>query len=71
MLQAASAYLNGGGVDELRAALDQDGGQPGERTRGLLTNVLAGAGVLAGGVTGNAAYDGMVALGQVFPGFTG
>jgi hypothetical protein len=72
MLRAASAYLNSGGVDELRAALDQDGGQPGERTRGLLTNVLAGAGVVVGGVTGNAAYDGLIALlGQVFPGFTG
>lgn len=72
MLLAASAFLNGGGVDELRATLEDDGGQPGERTRGFLKNVLAGAQVLVGGVTGNAAYDGLVALlRQVFPGFAG
>lgn len=72
MFKMASAYLDHGGVHEFQAALDQDGGQPGARTRGFLTNVLAGAQVLAGGITGNAAYEGLVALlGQVFPGFTG
>lgn len=70
LLREAAKLLVGDGVEALRAALNDDGDQPAEATRGFLDRVKAGAYGLAGGLTTNAAYDGLVVLlHQVFPGF--
>lgn len=69
LIAAASHLLSVQGVGELSAALDSDGGQPGDATRSFLSRVRSGAVVLASGVATNAAYDGLLALiHQVFPG---
>jgi hypothetical protein len=70
LLREAGELLAGDGVEALGAALKDDGDEPGEATRGFLDRVKVGAYGLAGGLTTNAAYDGLVALlQQVFPGF--
>lgn len=70
LLTAARSILDERGVDELSTALRDDGGEPGDATRGFLDRVRSGSYSLAGGLAVNGAYDGLVALlGQVFPGF--
>lgn len=70
LLREAGNFLAGDGVDALRAALKDDGDEPAKATSGFLDRVKAGAYGLAGGVTTNAAYDGLaVLLRQAFPGF--
>ena len=72
LLKAVGELLGQQGRDDLHAALESDGGEPGEKTRGFLAKVKGGAYVLAGGLTTNGAYDGLVALiGSVYNGFTG
>ena len=69
LLEAARNLLAGEAVAELAAALEEDGGQPGPETTEFLDRVKQGGVLLAGGITTNAAYDGLVALlGQVFGG---
>ena len=69
LLHEAGKLLAEDGVEALRAALKDDGDKPAEATRGFLDTVKAGAYGLAGGLTTNAAYDGLVVLlHQVFPG---
>jgi hypothetical protein len=69
LLDAAKNLLAGEAVDELAAALEEDGGQPGPETSKFLGRVKQGGVLLAGGITTNAAYDGLVALlRQVFGG---
>lgn len=68
LLDAARSLLSEEGVAALAEALKQDGGQPATETRSLLDRVRGGAYVLAGGMAGNAAYDGLVELlGMAFP----
>lgn len=68
MLRAATAYLDSDGVEALAEALGIDGGKPDEATKSFLDRVKTGSYVLAGGLTTNAAYDGIVALlRQTFP----
>ncbi|SKB07674.1 hypothetical protein SAMN06295964_1778 [Aeromicrobium choanae] len=71
-LIAAARTLAGEEVaGDLQAALAKDGGNPGAATRGVLGRIRTGSIGLAGGLSVNAAYDGLVALiAQVFPGFT-
>lgn len=72
LLTAVGELLGQQGRDDLREALDSDGGEPAEKTRGFLEKVKGGTYVLAGGLTANGAYDGLVALiGSVYRGFTG
>lgn len=69
LLKAARALVGVEGARELAQALADDGGQPGPQTRTFLHRVKQGGVVLAGGITTNGAYDGLVALlGQVFGG---
>jgi len=69
LIESASQLLSLESVEALQAALESDGGQPGEATRSFLDRVRSGAVLLAAGVTTNAAYDGLLALlHQVFPG---
>ena len=69
LLREAGKLLAEDGVEALRDALKDDGDKPAEATRGFLDRVKAGAYGLAGGLTTNAAYDGLLALlHQVFPG---
>jgi hypothetical protein len=69
LLEAARALVGEQAVSELASAIDEDGGEPGEATNRFLDRVKQGSVVLAGGVTTNGAYDGLVALlGQVFGG---
>ncbi|MGY6501829.1 MAG: AbiTii domain-containing protein [Acidimicrobiales bacterium] len=68
LLDAAATLLGPESVRALADALDADGSEPADATRGFLEKVKSGAVRLAGGVTTNAAYDGLVALlRQVFP----
>jgi hypothetical protein len=72
LLKAVGELLGQQGHDDLQAALEGDGGEPDEQTRGFLEKVKGGGYVLAGGLTTNGAYDGLVALlGSVFKHFTG
>lgn len=69
LLEAAKEILSSEGVDELAAALDEDGGEFGRETTKFLDRVKQGGVVLVGGITTNAAYSGLVALlGQAFGG---
>lgn len=69
LLTAARSILDEAGVADLEAAILEDGDEPGASTRGFLHRVRSGGYALAGGLTVNGAYDGLVAmLGQVFPG---
>lgn len=70
LLSATRSILEEQGVDDLGTALREDGGEPGDATRGFLDRVRSGSYGLVGGLAVNGAYDGLVALiGQVFPGF--
>lgn len=70
-LAVARTILDEDGVSDLEAALREDGGEPGDATRGFLDRVRSGAYGLVGGLAVNGAYDGlMTMLGQVFPGFS-
>lgn len=72
LLASARGLITEEGVSALSSALSQDGGEPKSAVRGILTKVSAGSWAIAGGVTGNAAYDGLVELlKQVFPSFVG
>lgn len=72
LLTAVGELLGQHGRDDLREALERDGGEPAEETRGFLEKVKGGAYALAGGLTTNGAYDGLVALiRSVYQGFTG
>lgn len=72
LLRAVGELVGKQGRDDLQTALESDGGQPAEKTRGFLEKVKGGAYALAGGLTTNGAYDGLVALiGSVFKGFSG
>lgn len=69
LLTAARSILDERGVEDLDAALGEDGGKPGDATLSVLDRVRSGGYSLAGGLAVNGAYDGLVALlGQVFPG---
>jgi hypothetical protein len=69
LLAAARSILDEDGVADLETALHEDGDEPGASTRGFLDRVRSGSYTLAGGLTVNGAYDGLVALlSQVFPG---
>lgn len=70
LLTLAPRLVGESGVAALAEALSQDGDEPGAQTRSVLERVRGGAYVVAGGMTGNAAYDGLVdLLHQVFPHF--
>lgn len=70
LLAAARSILDESGVEDLDAALRDDGGKPGGATRRFLDRVRSGSYSLAEGLAVNGGYDGLVALlGQVFPGF--
>lgn len=69
LLEASGQFITAEGVTALREALEEDGNQPGDRTKSLLERVRSGAYTLAGGVAGSGAYDGLVQLlTLVFPG---
>ncbi len=69
LLKAARSLLTDEGVEALAEALEGDGGEPATATRSVLDRVRGGAYVLAGGISGNAAYTGIVALiSMTFPG---
>ena len=71
LLKAVGELLGHQGRDDLKLALENDGGEPAEKTRDFLDKVKGGAYGLAGGLTTNGAYDGLVALlGSVFRHFT-
>ena len=68
LLQVVGSTYSPALEGELRDALEADGGEPAAATRSLLERVKAGSAALALGMTGNAAYDGLVRLlVQVFP----
>lgn len=70
LIAAARALAGEEVAGGLRAALAEDGGTPNAATRGVLSRIRAGSIGLVGGLSVNAAYDGLVALiAQVFPGF--
>lgn len=71
LLRAAAAYLDHEGIQDLADALAEDGDAPGEQTRTFLDKLKSGAYGLAGGITTNAAYDGLIQLFSLaFPNFT-
>ena len=69
LLKAAATLFQAEGVASLADALRADGEKPADATRNFLDRVKGSAVVLVGGVTTNAAYDGLLALlNQAFPG---
>lgn len=71
MLKAAATLIAQDGLAALREAIEADGGEPDKQTRSVLDRVKAGAFTLVGGITTNAAYEGLVQLVQAaYPNFT-
>lgn len=72
LLSAARSLLTEEGIEALKDAIEQDGGEPAEQTRSFLDRVRGGAYVLGGSVATSAVYDALVGmLGGTFPGFGG
>ncbi|MGB3258433.1 MAG: hypothetical protein WBA72_10655 [Ornithinimicrobium sp.] len=66
LLRAAKAYLSNDALEDLARALDADEGTQGKNTNRFLAKVQGGGVALASGVSGNAAYEGLLQLIEAF-----